>query len=346
MTSRFIFPREQALDANGHPLTGAKLYFYSTGTTTPTDTYSDAALTTPNANPLVADSAGRFGDAFMTSTATYKVVLKDASDVTIWTADPAPAYLGLGDIAVARSTIGAIGAADANTFTATQTVSSTDAGAAEGPLVVLDRNSASPAASDLLGALRFDARSSSATQRSVAKLAAELLDATNASEDARLLFQTIVAGTLATRAIVGQGIAVGAATDGDKGSGTVNAVEYYKNGTALPLTKSYSSTAQTITSAGTLTLAHGLGTIPLLIQARLVCVTGEVGYSTGDEVMIAVGAHDGAGVNRGVAVIADSTNLTIRYGSNATALLLVHKTAGTTAGATNANWTFHIRAWA
>lgn len=78
----------QVLDANGDPYSGAKAYFYQTGTTTPQDTYSDSALSTPNANPLVADSAGRFGPAYGPTTTDYKVVLKTSADVTVATFDP------------------------------------------------------------------------------------------------------------------------------------------------------------------------------------------------------------------------------------------------------------------
>lgn len=80
-------PVEQVFDSNGDPLAGAKLSFFDTGTSTPHNTFSDDALTTPNANPVVADSAGRFGAIFLDN-ADYKVILKTSADVTIWTADP------------------------------------------------------------------------------------------------------------------------------------------------------------------------------------------------------------------------------------------------------------------
>jgi hypothetical protein len=78
----------QVLDANGDPYSGAKAQFYATGTTTPQATYSDAGLTTPNANPLVADSAGRFGPAYGPTTTDYKVVLMTSANVEIATYDP------------------------------------------------------------------------------------------------------------------------------------------------------------------------------------------------------------------------------------------------------------------
>lgn len=86
MSVRVPMPFLTALDTNGDPVSGAKAYFYEAGTTTPLDTYSDSALSTPNANPVIADSAGRFGDIFV-ATDDYKLVLKDADDVTIKTID-------------------------------------------------------------------------------------------------------------------------------------------------------------------------------------------------------------------------------------------------------------------
>lgn len=88
MSDRFPEQMLQAGDSNLDPIAGAKLNFYITGTSTPKDTYSDSAKTIPNANPVVADAAGRFGDIFMDTDAAYKIVYTDASDVTIQTFDP------------------------------------------------------------------------------------------------------------------------------------------------------------------------------------------------------------------------------------------------------------------
>lgn len=86
--SSFFMPVARALDANGAPISGAKLNFYEAGTSTPKDTYSDKALTTANANPVVADSDGWFGRIYLATTGTrYKVQFTDASDVEIWAED-------------------------------------------------------------------------------------------------------------------------------------------------------------------------------------------------------------------------------------------------------------------
>jgi hypothetical protein len=78
-------PKFLGLDNNANPVSGGKLYTYLAGTTTPQPTYSDVNLTVANANPVVLDSAGR-ATVFLSGT-SYKFVLTDANDVTIWTQD-------------------------------------------------------------------------------------------------------------------------------------------------------------------------------------------------------------------------------------------------------------------
>ena len=74
------------IDSNGDPFSGGKLHTYAAGTTTNQATYSNVDLTSANANPIVLDSAGR-ATIFTAVGASFKYVLKDADDVTIWTAD-------------------------------------------------------------------------------------------------------------------------------------------------------------------------------------------------------------------------------------------------------------------
>jgi len=76
---------------NGSIGVGYKLYFYTTGTSTPKATYptrADAAAgTNANSNPVVAAADGRFAPMWLTD-GDYKVILKDADDVTLETKDP------------------------------------------------------------------------------------------------------------------------------------------------------------------------------------------------------------------------------------------------------------------
>jgi hypothetical protein len=88
MAGRFINPFPQFTDATPDVYSGGKLYFYATGTDTPLNTYTTKALSVANPNPVVLNSAGRPAVNIFLQDLEYKVVLKDSSDNTIWTADP------------------------------------------------------------------------------------------------------------------------------------------------------------------------------------------------------------------------------------------------------------------
>jgi hypothetical protein len=77
-------PKFVALDGNGNPIAGARVYTYTAGTSTPKAAYTDASGGVAQTNPAICDASGRV-DLWLNG--AYKIVLKDASDVTIWTVD-------------------------------------------------------------------------------------------------------------------------------------------------------------------------------------------------------------------------------------------------------------------
>lgn len=85
------WPVQQFFDNAGLPLAGGKVCQYQAGTTTPQATYTDSTAATPNANPLILDSAGR-GTMFFGAN-LYKITVLKGGDGTcstgtvIWTAD-------------------------------------------------------------------------------------------------------------------------------------------------------------------------------------------------------------------------------------------------------------------
>lgn len=84
-------PKFAAYDNNGNPCAGCKLFAYTAGTTTKTDTYTSSALSVANTNPVVLDSAGR-ATIFVDPTKSMKFTLAPASDTdppaaAIWTVD-------------------------------------------------------------------------------------------------------------------------------------------------------------------------------------------------------------------------------------------------------------------
>lgn len=96
---------------------------------------------------------------------------------------------------------------------------STDAGASAGPIITLYRNSASPAASDAIGEVKFDGEDSAGNQQNYALIQGGIVDATSGSEDGNIVFQTAVAGTVASRLVIGAGIYTGGGSD--QGANTI-----------------------------------------------------------------------------------------------------------------------------
>lgn len=82
-------PRLRELTDLGLIAGGALLHTYVSGSTsTPLATFSDVALTIPNANPIVASAGGLFGPIYLTVGLAYKYVLTDALGNELWRQDP------------------------------------------------------------------------------------------------------------------------------------------------------------------------------------------------------------------------------------------------------------------
>lgn len=84
MPSPLAAPYSYFADGNGAPLASGNVYTYTAGTTTPKAAYTDSTGSTPLANPVPLDSAGR---AQIWLSGSYKIVVKDSLGNTISTAD-------------------------------------------------------------------------------------------------------------------------------------------------------------------------------------------------------------------------------------------------------------------
>lgn len=73
--------QQQFCDSNGQPLAGGSVYHYVVGTTTPKTTYQNQALTVPNTNPVILDSAGR---ATIWGSGAFRQVVNDVNGNLIW----------------------------------------------------------------------------------------------------------------------------------------------------------------------------------------------------------------------------------------------------------------------
>jgi len=79
--------KPQFTDAAGNPVASGQLYSFVTRTATPLPTYSDAALTVANVNPIRLNAAGESPTAIYLRPTGYTVRLDDVNGVPLWTVD-------------------------------------------------------------------------------------------------------------------------------------------------------------------------------------------------------------------------------------------------------------------
>jgi hypothetical protein len=107
----------------------------------------------------------------------------------------------------------------------------------------------------------------------------------------------------------------------------------------------YVSANQTITSAGLLTLAHGLGQAPQNVYIELVCTTTDSGWAVND-VVLAYANSVTSGTNRQNSIYYDATNVYVRFTDTASCFSLGNKTTGASVALTNSSWRLRVRAFA
>lgn len=91
----------------------------------------------------------------------------------------------------------------------------------------------SPAANDFPGTIYFDGKDSTPSYQSYSYIYCNIDDTTSGSEDSKILFGNIIAGTQADKAYFGNGLVVGAPTGADKGAGSINASNVYDDNVLL-----------------------------------------------------------------------------------------------------------------
>src|SRR5262252_871618 len=118
MSATFVLPRQTLLDSNGIITPTGSVRFYNAGTSTPRTVYSDSGLTTPIAQPVQADAAGRLPKIYI-AVGSYKVTyFSDAAGtVAVYTEDNLDTGIpaGAGALAVNLGGTGATTPAGART---------------------------------------------------------------------------------------------------------------------------------------------------------------------------------------------------------------------------------------
>lgn len=113
MARRLLTPFLRAIGADGLALSGAKIYFYTTGTTTPTDSYQASSGGSAHANPVVADSGGLFASIYINDAIQTRAVLKNSAGTTILDIDPVNPVIAVAADSITDTELAA-GAAAAN----------------------------------------------------------------------------------------------------------------------------------------------------------------------------------------------------------------------------------------
>mgnify|MGYP003627152553 FL=1 len=114
--------------------------------------------------------------------------------------------------------------------------------------------------------------------------------------------------------------------------------------TGIGVTSALSS-GQTISSAGTVTVAHGLGVQPTKVWAYIQCTTADNGYSVGDKLYTAYAVRDtSANRSQGFSLVVDATNWVVRFADYTTPIASVVKSTGAATYLTNANWQLYLGA--
>lgn len=113
MARRLLTPFLRAIGADGLAMSGAKIYFYTTGTTTPTDSYQASSGGSAHANPVVADSGGLFASIYINDAIQTRAVLKNSAGTTILDIDPVNPVIAVAADSITDTELAA-GAAAAN----------------------------------------------------------------------------------------------------------------------------------------------------------------------------------------------------------------------------------------
>jgi len=141
--------------------------------------------------PTLADGTGAKGDYYVVSTAGTQ------------TFGGVQLFFGTGDWIAYNGAVWqrVEGGSDGNFANVTMT--STDAGAAAGPLLDLYRDSATPAASDTLGEIEFNGEDSAGNKQAYGLIHASILSPTSGAEQGQIHIETATGGALTEKVIIG-----------------------------------------------------------------------------------------------------------------------------------------------
>lgn len=113
--------------------------------------------------------------------------------------------------------------------------------------------------------------------------------------------------------------------------------------TARESAKRYTSTQQTMTAGGLITLSHGLGVEPFMYTFKLICTVDDLGYTAGQVVLLNPGVSS-TNTSTGIGVRVSNTQIVTRVGS--AGIQIVRGDTGAISNITLSSWRLVVGAQA
>ena len=333
----------RVLDASGNPISGARLRFYESGTDTLLTVYADEGLITAHPDPLLSGAGGTVAQVFFNGAVEARLRVFTPTDTLLHDFDPVPTSVtttGAAQISFSPVTGNAatnVQAAIANNTASILTLAENAENTVRAVLTGGSSNTYTLAAENTISAYAENQGFQIIANHTNTGAATINIDSLGVKDiqkyDAAGSPTALVAGDLVaggvydlvydgTRFMMASPVTasesipglVEKATTAEVADGTAG-----KYADAAQIKTRYggwnfTSTQQTVTLNGHLTIAHGLGAMPSDFKVFLVCTTDNGGWVVGDRIIPPTGSQIGAD-HYGVTVGADATNIYISTGS-------------------------------